>query len=186
MPQQPTQGGGPNQTLLELIYSLKGLAQTVEFFHQDLSRKLDEESKVNRRELDRIRDLVGKNTQALATLPIIFSDRAEKLINKMAADMGEKLRDVEDAVVEVRKSLDGYSRAAERAISHSEGVAEGIVESQDNDAADITGRIEVNDKGDIKVQVNSATLKKLWYALLVIAAGGGVYGIKQLVSAIFG
>jgi hypothetical protein len=48
------------------------------------------------------------------------------------------------------------------------------------------GRIEVNDKGDIKVQVNSATLKKLWYALLVIAAGGGVYGIKQLVSAIFG
>jgi hypothetical protein len=57
----------------------------------------------------------------------------------MAADMGEKLRDVEDAVVEVRKSLDGYSRAAERAISHSEGVAEGIVESQDNDAADITG-----------------------------------------------
>lgn len=187
MPQQPTQGGGANQTLLELIYSLKGLAQTVEFFHQDLSRKLDEESKARARELERLRDIVSKNSQAISILPITFSDRAEKLVNKLGVEVGEKLRDVEDAVTEVRRSLEGYSRTVDRAVSQNEMQAEMEAKAQEVDEkADITGRIEVNEKGDVKVQVNSAILKKIWYGIVVLAAGGGAYGIKEAIQAIFG
>ncbi len=187
MPQQPTAGGGPNQTLLELIYSLKGLAQTVEFFHQDLSRKLDEESKSRAREFDKLRDIVAKNSQAIAVLPITFSDRAEKLVNKLGVDVGEKLRDVEDAVTEVRRALEGYSRTVDRAVSQNEMQAEVDARAQEvDDKADITGRIEVTEGGQVKMQFNSKVLKKIWYGIVVLAAGGGAYGIKELVAAIFG
>lgn len=179
-PQQPT--GGPNQTLLELIYSLKGLAQTVEFFHQDISRKLDEESKARERELDQIRELVGESGQAVSVLPITISDRVEKLMSRLESDIGDKLRDVDDAITDVRNKLEGYSRTAERAISQNEGV----VEHEPDSHADITGKIEVTEKGDIRLQVNSKVLKKVWYAFLVLAAGGGAYGIKELIQAIFG
>lgn len=190
MPMQ-TPGGGSNQTLLELILSLKGLAQTVEFFHQDLSRKLDEESKARSREIDRLRDLITKTNQAINVLPITFSDRAEKIINKVGLDIGEKLRDVEDAITEVRRSLEGYSRTAERAISQNEmteeleNKLEQAAAHKTDEKADITGRIEVNEAGDVKVQINSKILKKLLYVLYVLAAGGGVYGLKEALTAIF-
>lgn len=180
MPQEPTARGGQNQTLLELIYSLKGLAQTVELMHQDLSRKLDEESKARARELDRLRDIVAKNSQALTVLPITFSDRVEKLVNGMKSDITQQLLEVERATDRVMDKLEGYSRTAERAISQNEGTVEPAEEK-----GDITGKIEVSKDGDIRVWINSKWLKKIWYVLIVLAAGGGLYGLREAVKAIF-
>ncbi len=190
MPQQPTQGGGQNQTLLELILALKGLAQTIEFYHQNLSRKLDEEAKARLREIDKLRELIQKNTQAINVAPITFSDRAEKLMNNLRNDINEKLRDVDDAVTEVRNKLEGYSRTAERAISQNESTHEAeekaaLVQKTD-EKADITGRIEVTEGGEVKVQFNSKMLRRIWHAVLIAAAGGGLFGLKEAIQYLLG
>lgn len=181
MPQDPTARSGQNQTLLELIFSLKGLAQTVEFLHQDLSRKLDEESKVRVRELNRLWDAITKSNQALTVLPITFSDRVEKLVGSIKQDVTSSLQEVEHAITRVTDKLEGYSRTAERAISQNEGT----VEHERDEKSDITGKIEVSKEGDVRVMINSKWLKKLWYVLLVLAAGGGLFGLKEVIKAIF-
>lgn len=173
-------GGGQNQTLLELIYSLKGLAQTVEFFHQDISRKLDEESKARTRELDRLRDLLGKNSQTLSVLPITLSDRVEKLVGNLKTDIGKQLSEVNTTIGDVQSKLYEYAKVTDRAVSQNEAT----VEALKDDRADITGRIEVANDGRVKIQVNSAILKKIWYAIVVLAAGGGAYGLKEAVSSL--
>jgi hypothetical protein len=185
MPQTPTPGGGQNQTLLELIYSLKGLAQTVEFLHQDLSRKLDDESKARARELDRFRELIGKNTQALAVLPITFSDRVEKFVGKVEEDVSQELENVRKAIERVTDKLEGYSRTAERAISQNEATAAVEAIEQAHEHGDVTGRLEVTKEGGLRMEINSTWLKKFWYVLLVLAAGGGVFGIKEVIKALF-
>lgn len=179
----PTPGGGQNQTLLELIYSLKGLAQTVEFLHADLSRKLDEESAARKAEVTRLVDGLDKQNQALTTLPIIFSDRVERLISGIRQDINEKLRDVDDAVTQVRNRLEDYSRTTERAISQHD---DGVVQEEIREKAEVTGRIELTESGEVRVSLNSKLMRKMWYVLLFLAAGGGIYGLKQLLHVIFG
>lgn len=184
MPPHPTASAGQNQTLLELIFALKGLAQTVEFYHKDLSQRLDEEAKARTRELEQLRVILGKNNQVLNVLPITISDRVEKLLDTLETEIDHKLEDVSGAVSEVRQKLWQYMKVTERAISQTE--SSGEVEPVVDEKADITGKIEVTKAGDVKMQFNSKLLKKMWYAMIVLAAGGGVYGIKEALSSLFG
>jgi hypothetical protein len=186
MAQHPTPGGGPNQTLLELIFALKGLAQTIEFYHQDLSRRLDEEGRSRKADLDRLtkdlRDVIAKNGQSLSVLPITLSDRVEKIVTRTQDEIDKSVGEVRSAVSDVRSKLWEYMQVTERAISQSDAV----VESSRDDRADITGRIEVTEKGDIKLQFKSSILKKIWYGIIVIATGGGAYGFVKMIKELFG
>lgn len=183
MPDQH-QGKGQNQTLLELIYALKSLAQTVEFHHQDLVRRLEEEAKARHRDLTRIQDVIGKNNQSLAVLPITLSDRVEKLLTKLETEIESKIDEVASSIEDVRRSLNEYTRTTERAISQNELNA--AVEAVKDEKADITGKIEVTDKGDIKLQFNSRLIGKLKWGVLIAAIGGGTLGIKEILEFLFG
>jgi glyceraldehyde-3-phosphate dehydrogenase/erythrose-4-phosphate dehydrogenase len=174
------QSGNQNQTLLELIYAMKSLAQQVEFYHQDLSRRLDEEVRARQRDLSRVLEMSGKNAQTLTVLPITLSDRVEKLLERLEQEMEGKLEGVTRAIDDVRRTLHEYTRTTDRAISQNEMTA--AVEKAREDGQDITGRIELTDKGDIRVRLNSAILKKIWYGVVVIATGGGAYGFVELVK----
>lgn len=171
------QSGSQNQTLLELIYAMKSLAQQVEFYHQDMSRRFDEESRARRSDVARILDLNGSNLQAVSVLPITLSDRVEKLLSRVEIEMGDRIDNVKTSIEEVRRLLYEYSRTTDRAISHNEAVA---VETKEKE--DITGRIELTEEGEVRVRLNSRVLKKIWYGVIVIATGGGAYGFVELVK----
>lgn len=174
------QSGNQNQTLLELIYAMKSLAQQVEFYHQDLSRRLDEEIRARQRDLARVLELSGKNTQTLTVLPITLSDRVERLLGRLEEEIEGKIDDVTKAIVEVQRALNEYTRTHDRAISQNEMTA--AVEKARDEREDITGRIELTDKGEVRVRLNSAILKKLWYCVVIVATGGGAYGFVELVK----
>lgn len=177
-----TQNVNQNQTLLELIYAMKSLAQQVEFYHQDLSRRLDEEIRSRQRDLARVLEMSGKNAQSLTVLPITLSDRVEKLLGRLEEEVEGKLDEVTKAIEDVRRSLFEYTRTTDRAISQNEMTA--AVEKAREEKEDITGRIELTDKGEVRVRLNSALLKKIWYGVIVIATGGGAYGFVELIKKI--
>lgn len=181
MPPAP-QSGSQNQTLLELIYAMKSLAQQVEFYHQDLSRRLDEEVRARQRDLARVLEMSGKNSQSLTVLPITLSDRVEKLLSRLETEMEGKIDEVTRAIDEVRRTLQEYTRTTDRAISQNEMTA--AVERARDTKEDITGRIEVTDKGEVRVRLNSSVLKKIWYVVVLMATGGGTYGFVELVKKI--
>lgn len=176
------QSGSQNQTLLELIYAMKSLAQQVEFYHQDLSRRLDEEVRARQRDLSRVLEISGKNSQSLTVLPITLSDRVEKLLNRLEIEMEDKIDEVTRAIDEVRRTLHEYTRTADRAISQNEVTA--AVERARDTKEDITGGIEVTDKGEMRIRLNSTVFKKLWYIVVLMATGGGTYGFVELIRKI--
>lgn len=179
------QSGSQNQTLLELIYAMKTLAQQVEFCHQDLSRRLDEEVRSRRSELARIIDLCNKNVQAVSVLPITLSDRVEKLLEKVEAETEDRIKDLKDRIddqfEDIGRYLQEYTKTTDRAISQNEMTA-AVEAAKEKDRSDITGRIELTEKGDVRVSLNSTMLKKIWYGVVVLATGGGAYGFVELVK----
>lgn len=183
MAQSPTPGGGQNQTLLELIFALKGLAQTVEYYHKDLSQRLEEEGKSRIRELAQIQKIIDKNNQALSVLPITISDRVEKLLGNVDQKIAAEFEDINKAVSEVRQKLWKYMKVTERAISQTgeENSPEPIDEK-----AEITGKMEMTKDGNVRVELHSKVIKKIWYGIIVLAAGGGAYGLKETLMSVFG
>jgi hypothetical protein len=180
------QSGNQNQTLLDLIYALKSLAQQVEFYHQDLSRRLDEEVRVRRSDFARVLDLSGKNLQSVSVLPITVSDRVERLISRLEDALNGKFEDVKSAIDETRHTLQDYTRTTDRAISHNEMTSAVEAAKSHKDHEDITGRVELTEKGEIRVLLNSALLKRIWVVVVVIATGGGAYGFVELIKKLIG
>lgn len=178
MPTTPTPGGGPNQTLLELIFALRGLAETVEFYHKDLSQRLDEEAKNRSRELDQLRAIVAKNGQSMHVLPITMSNRVEKLLGELTTDLDHRFEDLSGAVSEVRQKLWQYMKVTERAISQ----ADGSVEEVRDDKSDITGKVELMENGHIKVLLHSKLVKRIGQGILLLATAGGAYGLGDLLK----
>jgi hypothetical protein len=177
------QSGSQNQTLLDLIYALKSLAQQVEFYHQDLSRRLEEESRSRRSDISRVVEIGSKTQQMVSVLPITLSDRVEKLLERLEHAIDGNFNVIQSAIVETRQALQEYTRATDRALSHNEATE---AAKPTGDRQDITGRIEVTDKGEVRVLLNSRVLKKIWYVVVVIATGGGAYGFVELVKNVFG
>lgn len=170
--------GNTNQTLLDLIYALKSLAQQVEFYHQDLSRRLDEEVRARRSDFQRLLDISGKNLQSVSVLPITISDRIEKLLGRLESSLDGKFDTVQTAINEARHALQEYTRISSAPHAEAE-----VKEAEKQE--DITGRIELTEKGEVRVLLNSRVLKKIWYGVIVIATGGGAYGFVELMRRIF-
>jgi plasmid maintenance system antidote protein VapI len=158
MSQYPTPGGGPNQTLIELILAIKGLAQTFELAHASLKNLIESDTKTTARELDRIRDMLSKNNQALSVLPITVSDRVEKLVNNLEKDLDEKIEAKGEAVPE--ELLEGPRQ--------------------------ITGRVEVRRDGTVDVRLQTVWIQRLIMGLKISAVGAGGYGVIEILRQAFG
>lgn len=174
------QSGSQNQTLLELIYAMKSLAQQVEFYHQDLSRRIDEEVRSHRNDIARIIDLNNNNFQTLSVLPVTLSDRVEKLLSRVESEMESQIKEVRTAVEEVQRALQEHARSTNLPTTHNSGTVP-TPTLQDN-KRDVTGRFEVTDAGDVRVSLNNKALKKIWYGVVVVAGGGGAYGFVELIK----
>lgn len=180
MTYQQSPGRPPNQATIDLIYKIKGLAEIVEKYRDEISDQLERESRDRERELDRLRDLVTKNGQAIAVLPITVSDRLEKLISRLETNLdskiGNTLDDVLDTLQDVKDKL--------TELIHTKS-------SEDSDKCDDTAsKFEVLHDGTLNVILQSGwfvkAIKGAKYAVVTLAAGGGVVGVKEILSSIFG
>jgi hypothetical protein len=180
MSHQPTPGGGPNQTLIELILALKGLAQTFDLAHANLRSLIESEAKASSKEIDRLRDLIAKNSQTLTVLPITISDRVEKLVDKLEEEIDEKveamLREVTVAVHQVHEKFILYLE------TKGEAVPQEILESKTN----ITGRVEVRRDGTVGIEFQAEWAKKMFSGLKYLAIGGSGVGVFEAIRYVFG
>ncbi len=182
MGQRPTPStGGQNQTLLELIFALKGLAQALEYMHSDVRRLLQDEGRDRSQDMEKLAEICNKNAQALAVLPITISDRVEKLLDKQSAGVDKKIDGVLDGVKV------GLGAVQDRLIRYAEQVGD-----KDNKQAipllrppedDRTGSFEILKDGDVKIGAR-LPMKKIWMVLkwggLALASVGGVTGLIKL------
>jgi hypothetical protein len=179
MSQYPTPGGGPNQTLLELILALKGLAQTFDLAHANLRSLIESESRANARELDRIRDLIAKNSQSLSVLPITISDRVERLTGNLEGDIEEK---IDSAVKEITGSI---NQVQEKFVHYIQAKGESVPEELLEPTREVTGRIELHKDGSLDVRMQTEWVKRLIVAAKWGAIGGGGYGVIEFLKAVF-
>lgn len=180
MSQYPTTGGGQSQTLIELILALKGLAQTFDLAHGNLKTLIENEAKANARELDRIRDMLGKNSQSLSILPITISDRVEKLLGNLEKDIDEK---VESMIREVTVSV---TQVQEKLVQYIQAKGEPVPESLLEGPKEITGRIEVRRDGTVNVHLKTEWAKKVVMGLKWGAVGSAAYGAIELIRNFVG
>lgn len=182
-PQAP--GGPPqNQSLLELIYAIKGLAQTIDFMHTDLRHRIEAEARDNNKELDKIADLVGRNGQGLSVLPITVSDRIEKMLNALREANEKK---IDGLIEEVRSIVDDLHirlnrqvqiRRASSLSDVSDGVVEASAQEEISVRREITGRIEVHQDGSVNVTLSGKAFA--WFSkwgkriAIALATGGGI------------
>ncbi len=158
MSQNQPSNGGHSQTLLELIYSLRGLAQTVELFHQDLLRRLEDESR------SRVRDLE----------PVEKSlDKLEIAINNIRDTLRDHSITINRAITQIENTAD----IVEDSISVNKSTHTTTTES-------VKGRVEVTKDGRVKFEVNKDWARRLIYILVAIGTGGSIYGIKELLQSL--
>lgn len=169
-PQSPTP---QQQVLLELIYSIKGLASNLESMHKDLKQVLEDESRARDKELDKIKEVVLRNQQSLQVMPVLTADRLDRLIDKKVDGV---LEDVRLSLNEVREKLWHYMKAKE-ALS-------AVPSATQND--DITGSFLIQ-KNEVKLHFKTETLEKFWkvakwIAVALGSVGGGWTIIKNFMK----
>ena len=176
---------GHHQTLLDLIYSVRGLAQTVEFMHSDLRRLLEEGNRGRDHAVERLRELVEHNT---ALLPIAISDRLEVPVRRLESGIDEKmdvlLGDILKSLNEVRSKLWDYIQTKEKEASASKTDSAVPVPT----AHEVTGKIEIRKDGQVNLSFHTEWVKKVItvgkYIILFLAVGGGIAGIIQAIRSI--
>lgn len=171
------------QTLLELIYSLKGLAQTVEMYHNNLSRLLEDDIASRQRdirdirsEMEKVRDFYNKGQHSLTNLPVTISDRIEKLIERVERGVDRR---IEDAIDEVHEAVKDTQR-------HLQSLNQTLPQKDQDDKDDTGSRLEVSEDGHVRVNLHKTTLKKISLALIVIIASGFGYGTFEMIKTIIG
>lgn len=156
MPQsQAPSGGNNNQALLELIYSLRSLAHTVELFHQDLLRRFDDESR------NRVRDLepIGKS------------------LDKLEIDLNNIQNVLRDHSIAINRAITQIENTADI-------VEDSISVTSTTTTESVKGRVEVTKDGRVKFEVNKDWARKLVYILIAAGTGGSIYGIKELIQSL--
>jgi hypothetical protein len=152
--------GTQNETL-ELIYAVKSLAQTVQSLHQDLRRLIEDEGRENFQQVERNLTATIDISRQLAILPILIGEKVEKSCRECANSgmvrIQQDLRDLRDS----RRT-----------------VAPGAIPSEVQSEHEITGKIEVNKGGQVKVLFNSASATRAFtivkWMIVTAAAGGGL------------
>ena len=180
MSQFPTPGGGPNQTLIELILAIKGLAQTVDLGFGNLKTILEADARSNAREIDRIRDMIAKNNQSLSVLPITLSDRVEKLLGHLEKDLDENVRAM------VREVLVSINQVQDKFVQYIQAKGEPVPEELLEGPKQITGRIELRRDGTMDVRIQTAWAQRLIAGAKWGTVGGAAYGFIELLRYFLG
>lgn len=170
MPHMPTTPEG-RSTMVELIYAIRALAQTVELYHSDLRHLLEEASRSRSREADLIKDAISENRRSLESLPF-------ELANRRVDD------DVRHALDDVILKLQAHMEQA-RGAAAMEG-APLLAAPTHAEEEQASARIQFTKSGMLQVALNAGWAKKviLIVKIVVIAlsAGGGVAFIKKLIE----
>lgn len=172
---------GQNQTLLELIYALKGLAQALEYMHSDVRRMIEDENRDRTKDLEKLSELCQRNAQALAVLPITISDRVEKLVDKMQGGVDRKFDGVLEGVkMTVGAVQDRLIRYAEQVGDKGAKEAVPLLRPAEDD---YTGKIEISKTGELKL-AGKVPIRKIIgiakWAGIALASVGGVTGLVKL------
>ncbi len=164
----------PNEssnTLIDLILALKGLAQTFDLAHMNLRSLIESESKAAMRELGHIRDILSKNTEALAILPISVADRVDTLLNKVERDLNEKseavLKEVTNSIAQVQEKFVQYIKAT------GEKVPENLLEK--------SAKVEVRNDGSVSVYLQTEWVQKAIVAAKLLIFSGGSYSAIEFI-----
>jgi hypothetical protein len=171
--QEPSQGE-IDKSLLDLIHSVRILAENMDVMHRDLRQELAERLEAQDRELDRLKEFAQKNAQVVQILPITTADRLERLIDKKVDGV---LEDVRLSVSELKTKLTNYiqTKDAQGAIPQA-AVGE--------DISDVTSRFEVK-KDRIHIHFKTDGIEKFWkisrWIVLAIATGGGGWAIIKTI-----
>lgn len=182
MSQNPTPDGSPNQTLLELILALKGLAQTFDIAYANLRSFLEAEAKVSAKEIERLQDMIAKNTQSMSVLPITISDRVEKLLDRLEGDIDDKVEAI------LREILLASNQVQSKLVDYIQAKGE-IVPEELLGNPRVTGRFEVRTDGTVGIEFRAEWAKKLiqglrWASIGAAITGGG-YGFHELLQYLF-
>lgn len=186
MSQHPHNQGDENSRILELIYAIRGLAQALEDMHQDIRRTLEGESKDREKAFERFQDLLQKNSQALAAIPVLTSDRLEGIIQKRVdAVLDETRRTLDDVRMKLWMVVGAPKgpEASGSGMTVREGIPVPIEER-------VSGRVEIHKDGEIKFSggFNAKRIATLWlvgkWILLALAAGGGIAGLTKLLQGL--
>ena len=186
MPTPPTEQ--QNQTVLELIYAIKGLSQALETMHEDLRNLLGEHDRLQEKAHEKIRDLIQEQTRNIDSLPVATADRMEALISKRVdATLDETRRTLDDVRMKLWLYL-GTPKgpdASGSGMTVRDGVPVPIKKEED-----VTGQVTLMGDGKMEVRgrFNAGKIAKLLLVLkwvvASLAAAGGVAGIVKAILAI--
>jgi ElaB/YqjD/DUF883 family membrane-anchored ribosome-binding protein len=165
----------PNQPqtmdpLLDLIYSTRSIAQTLEIVYKELQSQGED----NRRDHEQILSALQKLSTDLQMLPVSTADRMEKEIDKRIDGVLEEVR---VKVNETRNKLWSYiqSRRDEekfRASTPPQG-APVVIGLQPTERAEKAEKEE-----GLSLHIKKDTLSKIWvitkWSFAILAAGGGI------------
>jgi len=175
------------QTVLELIHSIKILAQALEAMHEDLRNLHDENVRINEQHYEKLRDLIQANALTLNRIPVDTADRTDQVISKQVhAILDETRRALDDVRMKLWMAV-GTPRGPEASgsgMTVKDGVPVPLKEP------DVTGRVTLLDDGKMKVegQFDAKKVVKFWtvakWAVAGLAAAGGVAGIVKAILAI--
>lgn len=192
---QSQQFTGQNQSLIELIVAIKGMAQTLEYMHSDLRRMLEDDSRDRDRDIEQLKELLGKNQQTLTVMPMAISDRVEVIISKLS----QRIEDTADnkvstAIEDVRASLCDVSNklrqyTTERQLESDMKVK--IELAAQSLPPDVSGKIEIKNDGQVELRgrFQGSTLAKVYRVCRVIVIGliylGSAVGFTKVIFDLF-
>jgi len=186
MPSLPKNLEDP-KTVLDLIYAIKTLSQTLEMMHEDLRGLHDESVRTNEQRYEKLRDLIQQNALALNRLPVDTADRTDQVISKQVHSILDESR---RAIDEVRMKLwmaVGAPRGPE-ASGSGMTIKDGVpVLLKD---VGVTGQVTLLTDGNMKVEgkFDATKVAVFWkiakWSIAGLAAAGGVAGIVKVVLAV--
>ena len=162
---------------LELIYSIRALAQTLEIVHEEMKKSSDANSREHEHILNNVQGLHSE----LQLLPINISDRSEKSMDKR---LDAVLDDVRKNINEIRNKLWSYMkhRKDEQHLTPLQGTP--IL--QILPPAAIEKPPVINGEG---LRISWDHLKKIWsvsrWVLAALAASGGIFAfVRAVITAL--
>jgi hypothetical protein len=176
-----------SQTVLELIFAIKSLAQTLEAMQEELKSLHEEDSRLSEKRHEKLMETLQANSLTLNRLPVDTADRTEQVLtNQVRTMLDETRRALDDVRMKLWMAV-GTPRGPEASgsgMTVKDGVPVPIKEP------DVTGQVTLLGDGKVQVQgkIDGAKVMKLWkiakWTIASLAAAGGVAGIVRAILAI--
>jgi len=199
----PTPPERQQEPLLEVMYVLRTIMQSLDTVHQDLRRVMEEEGRARDHELDKIRDLITKNEISLATLPGEISNKLNRQVEKKVDDVLDMVRrnldDMRQALWTIRQYRQSEAQTPQHGIqiiqqttTPGQGVpilnpallpppgGAPVVET------DVTAGLQLKKDGNVHFTITPKVITVAkWVGGTLVAAGSSV-GFVEFIKKLFG